>query len=128
MPCRLLALPLMWVLLVSRVPPAALPPDPIVEDVPLGPVEVPPTPSVDADVPPTAALPPEPPVALELVGFFDEPLLPSVDALCATATEAMPAVKAPASRSDLRCTVMSLVLLFTGVDVDDAVAVGRGDR
>ena len=43
---------------------AALPPAPIEEPVPAGPVEVPPVPSVEAEVPPAEADPAVPPVAL----------------------------------------------------------------
>lgn len=43
---------------------AALPPLPIEEDVLASPVEVAPTPTVDADVPPAAAEPAVPPTAL----------------------------------------------------------------
>src|SRR6188472_4400814 len=82
MPCRLLALPWIFVELLSFVPPAALPPLPMDEDVPFAPVEVAPTPSVDADVPPTAALPPLPPVAL-----------------CAAAIEMELMLSAPASKT-----------------------------
>src|SRR5436189_80646 len=67
-------------LLVVALPPsdvAALPAPPIVEDVPAGPVEVPPRPSVDAEVPPAAALPAEPTVPLP---WLAEPA-PTVDAL-----------------------------------------------
>src|SRR4051812_18596071 len=85
MPCRLLSLPLMCVELRSLVPPAALPPEPMVDDVPLGLVDVPPVPSVEAEVPPTAALPALPPVALELDGVLDAPALPTLEALCARA-------------------------------------------
>src|SRR5215469_2515702 len=63
MPCRLLALPLTWLLVMSLAPPAALPPVPSAELVPVGPVVVAPRPSVEAEVPPTAALPPVPPAA-----------------------------------------------------------------
>src|SRR4051794_26760426 len=58
--CRLWGLSLIWVELRSLVPPAALPPEPMVDDVPLGLVEVPPVPSVEAEVSPEAALPPLP--------------------------------------------------------------------
>ena len=80
----LLALPLRWVELVSRVPPAALPPVPSDEEPPL----VAPTPSVDADVPPTDALPPVPPVAAPGV------LLPApiVEADCANPREPAPII------------------------------------
>jgi hypothetical protein len=43
---------------------AALPPVEMDEDVPASPVDVAPTPTVEADVPPLAALPPDPAVAL----------------------------------------------------------------
>ena len=43
---------------------AALPAPPMLDEVPFGPLEVAPSPSVEADVPPAAALPPVPMVAL----------------------------------------------------------------
>src|SRR6185312_2123395 len=84
MPFMVLALPCSLVELLSRVPPAALPP-------------VPPTPRVEAEVPPAAALPPVPPVAL----VPDALPAPIADALCATASEPAPARRAPASRAVL---------------------------
>jgi hypothetical protein len=70
--------------LVFFVPPAALPAAPMVDDVvPVGLVDVPPVPNVEADVPPTAALPPVPPVAAEPAVPVDAPPLPTVEALCA---------------------------------------------
>jgi hypothetical protein len=84
MPCRLLGLSLSFVLLVAfPSTAAALPALPIDEDVPLGPVDVPPAPSVDADVPPAAALPPLPIVALPP----DALPAPTVDALWASASD-----------------------------------------
>jgi hypothetical protein len=78
----LLSLPPILVLLRSLVPPAALPPLPMVEDVvPDGDVEVPPVPSVEAEVPPAPALPAEPPVAAEPDAPVEEPALPVLDAL-----------------------------------------------
>lgn len=68
-PCRLSALPLTLLLLVSRVPPAALPPAPIAESVPEGPLVAAPRPSVDAEMPAAAALPPVPPAADAPAGF-----------------------------------------------------------
>jgi hypothetical protein len=102
MPCRLLGLSLICVEVRSLVPPAALPPEPIVDDVPLGLVEVPPVPSVEAEVPPAAELPALPPVALELDGVLDEPALPIDDALCAKAKLLAVTPTAPASRIAFR--------------------------
>src|SRR6185436_5911726 len=74
-----------WILLlVVALPPsltAALPPPPMVDEVPAGPVEVPPSPKVEAEVPPAAPLPAVPTVPLEPV---DEPA-PTVEALGAVA-------------------------------------------
>ena len=80
--CSMLGFSLI-LLLVVALPSvvAALPAPPIVEEVPAGPVEVPPSPRVEAEVPPTAALPPLPTVPLEPV---EEPA-PTVDALGAVA-------------------------------------------
>src|SRR5205085_632463 len=95
--CRLLLLPLILVLLVSLMPPAAVLPLPIVEDVPAGPLDVPPVPIVDADVPPTLALPAVPPVAADPEAPTDAPPLPTDEALCAIAAETRPALSAPAN-------------------------------
>ena len=56
-----------WILVLLVALPftaAALPAPPMLDEVPLGPVELAPNPSVDADVPPAAALPPDPMVEL----------------------------------------------------------------
>jgi hypothetical protein len=71
--------------LADALPPAALPPTPIDEDVPAPPVEVPAVPRVEADVPPEAALPPLPTVPDELAGDVDAPPVATPLALCATA-------------------------------------------
>src|SRR5690349_15603176 len=72
-----------WILLlVVALPPslvAALPPPPMVDAVPLGPVEVPPSPRVEAEVPPAAPLPAVPTVPLPPA---EEPA-PTLEALCA---------------------------------------------
>jgi hypothetical protein len=57
----------------DALPPAALPPTPIDDDVPADPVEVPAVPTVDADVPPEAALPPLPTVAEAPDGEVEAP-------------------------------------------------------
>src|SRR5216110_372393 len=99
MALRLFLLPLRLVLLMSFAPPAALPPLPMVDDVcPLGLVEVPPVPSVEAEVPPDAALPAEPPVAAEPDGPLEAPPAPIVDALCAQASDDASAI-VPASNN-----------------------------
>ena len=67
------------------LPPAALPPTPIDEEVPDGPVEVPAVPSVEAEAPPAAALPPLPTVAEEPDGEVEAPPVAAPLALCATA-------------------------------------------
>ena len=67
------------------LPPAALPPTPIDDDVPDGPVDVPAVPSVEAEVPPAAALPPLPTVAEEPDGEVEAPPVAAPLALCATA-------------------------------------------
>ena len=102
MPLRLFWLPWTLLELVSLVPPAAEPPTPSEDDVPFSPVEVPPRPTVDADVPPTLALPPLPPVALVLLGVDDEPPAPIVDALCAKANEPAPTTRTEARKIVLR--------------------------
>jgi hypothetical protein len=79
-----MALPLPWTLLrLITCPPfalAALPPVPIAEDDSLGVVEVAPTPSDDAEVPPAAALPPEPIAPLLLLGVVEPAPVPTVEA------------------------------------------------
>src|SRR5690242_15895383 len=79
--CIMLGLSCTLLLLVALPPSAvaALPAPPMLDDVAAGPVELPPRPRVEADVPPAAALPPLPTVPLEPV---EEPA-PSVEALCA---------------------------------------------
>jgi len=67
-------------LLLVALPPsevAALPAPPMLDEVPAGPVDVPPNPMVEAEVPPAAALPAVPTVPLEPV---EEPA-PMVEAL-----------------------------------------------
>src|SRR3954471_20164205 len=124
--CRLLSLPPIFVLLLSLVPPAALPPLPIVEEVvPLGLVEVPPVPSVEAEVPPTAALPAVPPVAADPDGPDEAPPLPAVEALCARAAVAHVAIT-PAMRTVLKFFIEDS-LLFLILDVGGA-AVPRAHR
>src|SRR3954452_7068863 len=96
-PCRLLALPFTLDLLVSLVPPAAVPPVPMVDDVvPVGLVDVPPVPSVEAEVPPAAPPPAVPPVAADPPEPTDAPPLPTVEALCARASVETAALSAPA--------------------------------
>jgi hypothetical protein len=86
------------VLLVFLVPPAALPALPTVDEVsPDGLVEVPPVPSVEAEVPPAAPLPAVPPVAAEPCGPLDDPPLPMVDALWLSAAVAQAALSRPAA-------------------------------
>src|ERR1043165_489442 len=88
---------------MSRVPPAAEPALPMVEEVvPVGLVEVPPVPSVVADVPPTAALPDVPPVAADPPAPTEAPPLPTEVALCASAAEETAALRAPASSASFR--------------------------
>jgi hypothetical protein len=72
------------------------------EEVPFCPVEVPPSPSVEADVPPAAALPPLPPVALVLLGVLEEPPEPTLDALCASAIDPVPIARAETRNIVLR--------------------------
>jgi hypothetical protein len=108
MPLRLLSLPLSLVWLVFLVPPAALPPLPMVDEVPVGPVDVPPVPRLDAEVPPTAALPAVPPVAAEPLALVDEPPEPIVDALCASVAVATLAPRSAPSAMDVSLEVMSL--------------------
>src|SRR3954469_24969059 len=128
-PCRLLALPFTLDLLMSRVPPAAVPPVPIVDDVvPVGLVDVPPVPSVEAEVPPAAPLPAVPPVAADPLAPTDAPPLPTVDALCASASGATARLRAPASSAVFKFVRMKGSLPFlSGVDVDGAVTVPGGD-
>lgn len=66
----------------EALPPAALPPTPIEDEVPSGPVEVPAVPSVDADVPPAAPLPALPTVAEEPDGDEEAPPVAAPLALC----------------------------------------------
>jgi hypothetical protein len=95
--CRLLSLPPTLVRLVSLVPPAALPPLPMVDEVaPDGLVDVPPVPKVEADVPPADPLPAVPPVAAEPDAPEDEPPLPIDDALWPNAPVAHAALNSPA--------------------------------
>src|SRR3954454_5111829 len=102
-PWRLLALPFTLDLLISRVPPAAVPPVPTVDDVvPIGLVDVPPVPSVDAEVPPAAPLPAVPPVAADPLAPTDAPPLPTDDALCASASGAAAILSAPARSAVLK--------------------------
>jgi hypothetical protein len=84
--------------LVSFVPPAAEPAVPSDDEVPFFPVDVPPRPSVEADVPPTLAVPPLPPVALVLDGVLEEPPDPTLDALCAKAIDPAPAASTDANK------------------------------
>ncbi|MBM3598795.1 MAG: hypothetical protein FJX35_11310 [Alphaproteobacteria bacterium] len=67
----------------EALPPAALPPTPREDDVPLSPVEVPAVPSVVAEVPPAAPLPPLPTVAADPLGVVDDPPVATPLALCA---------------------------------------------
>src|SRR4051812_18912932 len=98
---------------MSLVPPAAVPPVPIVDDVvPVGVVDVPPVPSVEADVPPAAPLPAVPPVAAEPPAPTDAPPLPTVDALCASAAVETAALNVPARITSLRLVAMRGSLLF----------------
>jgi hypothetical protein len=83
------------VLLVFFVPPAALPPELIEDDLSPPCVAVAPTPNVEAEVPPTAALPPVPAVAALPLGPLELPPLPIVEALCANAKPAAPASSVP---------------------------------
>src|SRR3954471_18413376 len=69
----------------EALPPAALPPTPIEEDVPPAPVDVPAVPRVDAEVPPAAALPAEPAVAAEPEGETEVPPVAAPLALWAMA-------------------------------------------
>jgi len=110
--------------------PAAVPALPIVEEVvPVGLVEVPPVPSVVADVPPTAALPEVPPVAAEPPAPMDAPPLPTEDALWAIATVETAALRAPASKASLKFVRIKTLLFFSsGVDVNGAIPVRRCDR
>ena len=120
MPFRLFWLPLILLELVSLLPPAAEPAVPIDDDVPPEPVDVPPRPSVEADVPPTLALPPLPPVALLLLGVDDDPPPPIVDALCPNAND-----PAPTARTEARRIVLKFVMLSSLVAlVNGASAVG----
>jgi hypothetical protein len=103
----------MRVLLVSLMPPAALPPLPMVDEVvPVGLVDVPPVPSVVADVPPAAPLPAVPPVAADPPAPTEAPPLPVVDALCATAAEARAALSALASKASFKFTGMESSYFF----------------
>src|SRR5690348_2635195 len=89
----------------------------MLDEVPEGPVEVPPVPSVEADVPPAAAEPAVPMVPLPP----DAAPLPMVDALgdCASATELSNTAPAAARMNDFIS-----VLLFS---IDRAVPIGVGD-
>src|SRR5437588_5624847 len=112
-PFRLFALPLTLDLLMSLVPPAALPAVPSVDEVvPVGLVEVPPVPSVVADVPPTAALPEVPPVAAEPLAPTDAPPLPTEVALWAIAAVETAALRAPASKASLKFVRMKRSYFF----------------
>jgi hypothetical protein len=98
---------------MSRVPPAAVPALPIVDEVaPVGLVDVPPVPSVDADVPPAAPLPAVPPVAAEPDAPTEVPPLPTVDALCASAAEETAALIAHASNASLKLVDMESSYFF----------------
>src|SRR4051812_16805963 len=113
--CRLLSLPPSLVRLVSLVPPAALPPLPMVEVVvPDGLVDVPPVPNVDADVPPAPPLPAVPPVAAEPDGPLDEPPLPIDEALWLSAPVVQATLNSPAVTMPFQSMMESpcLVLLF----------------
>src|SRR5215469_7626926 len=118
MPCRLLALPLTWLLVMSFVPPAALPPVPIAELVPVGPVVVAPRPNVEAEVPPAAALPAVPPAA--------EPAAIGGAAWARPNVAPNAAITAADKRVFFRIILTSL--LASRVDIDRAVAVAGGDR
>jgi hypothetical protein len=124
---RLLSLPPVFVLLVFRVPPAALPALPTVDEVsPDGLVDVPPVPIVEAEVPPAAPLPPVPPVAAEPCGPLEDPPLPMLDALWPNAALAQAALSRPAAIVLFQFIAISrlIVLLL----VDRAFAVRRHDR
>src|SRR3954447_16466038 len=103
MPCRLLSLPPSFVFLFFLFPPAALPALPMVDDVPVGLVDVPPVPRDEAEVPPTAALPAVPPVAADPPAPTDAPPLPTDVALCARHSDAAPVTRAPARNAVLSC-------------------------
>jgi hypothetical protein len=96
--CRLFWLAWVLVRLAFLLPPAAVPPLPMLEDVaPAGLVDVPPVPSVEAEVPPAAPLPAVPPVAAEPEGPLDDPPLPMLDALWPSAPVAQAALSRPAA-------------------------------
>jgi hypothetical protein len=95
--------------LADALPPAALPPTPIEDDVPALPVEVPAVPSVEADVPPDAALPPLPTVPEDPVGDVDVPPVAAPLALCASAY-AGSAISAPASKTLPTIMMLSLFI------------------
>jgi len=98
---------------MSRVPPAAEPALPMVEEVvPVGLVDVPPVPSVVADVPPTVALPEVPPVAADPAAPVEAPPLPTLVALCAKAAEANTALKALASNAVFSLACMEASYFF----------------
>src|ERR1043165_4055128 len=98
---------------MSRVPPAAEPALPMVDEVvPVGLVDVPPVPSVVADVPPTAALPEVPPVAADPEAPTDAPPLPTEVALCASAAVDTAALSAPASNASFRFGDIGRLLFF----------------
>ena len=106
--CSIWGLERILVLLVALpLTAAALPAPPMLDEVPCGPLDVAPNPSVDAEVPPAAALPPEPMVepASLLVPA------PTVVALgWAQATE-LKKTSAPAAMTDRKGTMGNSYLL-----------------
>src|SRR5262249_47182024 len=96
---------------------AALPPPPMVDEVPACPVEVPPVPKVEAEVPPAAPLPAVPMVPLPP----DAEPAPTLDALCAKAS-GVAAVKISAA------TIMGRGFIGRSPLVDDRRCSCRWNR
>src|ERR1700761_7648237 len=77
-------------LVLSRIPPLALPPTVTLSSVPIGLVEVAPKPSVETEVPPTAPLPAVPPVAADPAEPVVEAPEPAVETLAGDAVAGAP--------------------------------------